>query len=296
MIDLLKQVPEQEEDEGVQLKLQQSVKTTDNALNAFLFATNNLDTNKKNQQNNFSFQNLVDPEIELNQAFNEIEASVSRFAASGKSGQPQGYRNKGSTSLADFGEDDGYSEEDEVRAAAKEVGETTKQLMAAAIEVQHEIKRTEGKDVFKKDPNWALALIDTTKAVSQTTCQLVDLALDSNASPEELIAAARCVIASTSTLVDVSKAKGDPNSRPHQKLEDISRSLAKAANRLVGAAKNQGNAAGSDDFDSIRDAPINAQIKSEFEAQTKIAKLEAELESAREYLDKVRKVLRGVNN
>jgi len=295
MIDLLKQVPEQEDDEGVQLKINQSIKSTDNALNAFLFATNNIELPNSNQfAGNFSIKDLVDPEIELHNAFDEIEASVSKLGSSGN--VKSGYRNKGSTSVADYDYDSNDGSFDEIQQAAWDVGDTTKQLMSAAIEVQKEIKRTEGADVFKKDPNWALALIDSTKAVSETTCQLVELALDSNTSPEELIASARCVVAASSSLVDISKAKGNPNSGAHRNLEEISRSLARVANHLVDVCKNKNAEGAADDFDAIRASSLSAQMKSEYEAQTRIAKLEAELEAARDYLEKVRKVLRGVAN
>ena len=60
MIDLLKQIPNQEDDENLQFRLSMATRSTDNALNAFMNATNNLDTepqynNKKNQSSYADF-------------------------------------------------------------------------------------------------------------------------------------------------------------------------------------------------------------------------------------------------
>merc|ERR1712137_912104 len=99
MIDLLKQIPQQEDDENLQFRLSMATRSADNALNAFMSASSNVDTEAAHRNspqsiaaNQFGIVDfdpipspattharIVDAEQELLAALNSIEASVSRF-------------------------------------------------------------------------------------------------------------------------------------------------------------------------------------------------------------------------
>merc|ERR1712137_1005401 len=99
MIDLLKQIPQQEDDENLQFRLSMATRSADNALNAFMSASSNVDTEAQRRTategvvaNHYgvaefedpygapsSHAKILDAEQELLAALNSIEASVTRF-------------------------------------------------------------------------------------------------------------------------------------------------------------------------------------------------------------------------
>jgi len=163
------------------------------------------------------------------------------FGPGGKAGGPNNGRgNAGSNYAINVPQNSGASET--VIIAAQKMGEATKRLMQAAAEAHKEIKAHDG-DTYRKDPNWTCGLVSAAQSVAETTSQLVDVACNPNATPEELVAAARCVNGATARLVAFTRAKCDINSEAYQLLEEASRSIAKMSNQLVTAAKikNQNN-------------------------------------------------------
>lgn len=319
MIDLLKQIPNQEDDENLQFRLGMATRSADNALNAFMNAASNCDMEDSAGGNQRGIQGghaangapayyggdayggaydssvpEVDAEMELLAALNAIEESVSRLSTP-MHGQSAASRD------ASYGfhgvnvpEDSGIGAP--VIKAAKKMGEATAALMQAAAIAQKDIKTYDG-DTYRKDPNWTSGLVSSAQAVAETTTQLVDVACDPNSTPEDVVAAARCVNGATARLVAFTRAKGDPNSEGHQKLEEASRAIARAANQLVTAAKNQKAVEDEVNVEAeigkLKTAPRTRQIRMEFEAQAKIAKLEAELDAARQYLFKLRRAVYG---
>merc|ERR1711862_369318 len=126
---------------------------------------------------------------------------------------------------------------------------------------------------------------------------LVDVACDPNSTPEDIVAAVRCVNGATARLVAFTRVKGDPNSEAQKNLEQASRTIARAANNLVEIAKRQkqheSDANTDNELASIKNATKTRQIKLEFEAQARIAKLEVDLDAARQYLFKLRRAVYG---
>merc|ERR1711862_495031 len=126
---------------------------------------------------------------------------------------------------------------------------------------------------------------------------LVDVACDPNSTPEDIVAAVRCVNGATARLVAFTRVKGDPNSEAQKNLEQASRTIARAANNLVEIAKRQkqheSDAKTDNELASIKNATKTRQIKLEFEAQARIAKLEVDLDAARQYLFKLRRAVYG---
>merc|ERR1712137_532981 len=98
MIDLLKQIPNQEDDENLQFRLSMATRSADNALNAFMGSTNGVDISGGPQSASghrsgiasFAGQsvyggspvqaNVSDPESELLQALSSIEQAVTRLS------------------------------------------------------------------------------------------------------------------------------------------------------------------------------------------------------------------------
>lgn len=315
MIDLLKQIPNQEDDENLQFRLSMATRSTDNALNAFMNATNNLDTEpvaakKQNTSYDFDYSAysnrapVADAEKELLAALDAIEQSVSRLStvkaqqmnANGGKSPRNGPGSQNLKAMGNINVPQNTGASEPVIIAAQKMGEATKRLMLAAADAQKEIKQHDG-DTYRKDPNWTSGLVSAAQSIAETTSQLVDVACNPNATPEELVAAARCVNGATARLVAFTRAKCDPNSESYKLLEEASRSIAKMSNQLVAAAKAQKSeelAASNDaEINSLKNAPRTKQIKSEFEAQSKIAKLETDLDAARQYLFNLRRAVYG---
>lgn len=330
MIDLLKQIPNQEDDENLQFRLSMATRSADNALNAFMNASTSVDYSASNNNgrqstnsggyghnSNSSYsggnnQSLsysagstsnLDPEKELMAALNSIEQSVQRFTLApgqmapiqpGKAGRGQNVGGPRGTVMPNAPQD-GQASAGIVKAS-KKMCEATQALMQSAAAAQKHIKQHEGS-AYRQDPNWTGGVVSAAKNVAETVAQLVDVSCDPNATPEDIVAAARCVNGATAQLVAFTRIKGDPNSPEQQNLEAASRAIARAANNLVEVAKRQKQIATDskidDELANIKNVPRTRQIKLEFEAQAKIAKLEVDLDEARQYLFKLRRAVYG---
>ena len=329
MIDLLKQIPNQEDDENLQFRLSMATRSADNALNAFMNASTSVDYSSSNNGrqstnsggggygsssshsggNNHSLSysagstSNLDPEKELLAALNSIEQSVQRFTLApgqmtpiqpGKAGRGQNVGG-GRGTVMPTAPQDGQASAGIVKAS-KKMCEATQALMQSAAAAQKHIKQHEGS-AYRQDPNWTGGVVSAAKNVAETVAQLVDVSCDPNATPEDVVAAVRCVNGATAQLVAFTRIKGDPNSPEQQNLEAASRAIARAANNLVEVAKRQKQIATDskidDELANIKNVPRTRQIKLEFEAQAKIAKLEVDLDEARQYLFKLRRAVYG---
>jgi len=335
MIDLLKQIPNQEDDENLQFRLSMATRSADNALNAFMSASHGLDTMEAAKRpvaatpvmnygiaefedpsyGRSSSAQVIDAEKELLLALNSIEASVSRFTLAPGMAQPvsaggarggrggarggAGAGGPGGRGVSQFNAPTVPSDSDASAGmvkAAKKMCEATASLMTAAVAAQKHIKSHDGA-TYRNDPNWTSGVVASAKAVAETTGLLVDVACNPNSTPEDIVAAVRCVNGATARLVAFTRVKGDPNSPEQQSLEQASRAIARAANNLVEIAKRQKQSESDEktdkDLEGIKNAPKTRQIKLEFEAQARIAKLEVDLDAARQYLFKLRRAVYG---
>merc|ERR1712137_996205 len=310
MIDLLKQIPNQEDDENLQFRLSMATRSADNALNAFMGSTNGVDISGGPQSASghrsgiasFAGQsvyggspvqaNVSDPESELLQALSSIEQAVTRLSMM-PTNTPQrtqpGFQNPTVPTE--------YDASNAVIRAARKLCEASAGLMGSAHKAQQHVRQHDGDTYYRKDPNWTSGLVSSAQQVAETTGQLVDVCCDPSSSPEDIVAAVRCLNGATARLVAFSRAKGDPNSPELQNLEQASRTIARAANNLVDIAKRQ-KAAETDyqtdaEISKLKNAPRTRQIKMEFEAQARIAKLEVDLDAARQYLFKLRRAVYG---
>merc|ERR1712000_718509 len=308
MIDLLKQIPQQEDDENLQFRLSMATRSADNALNVDTEAAhrNSPQSIASNQFGIVDFDpipspatthaRIVDAEQELLAALNSIEASVSRFTLAPGIASPitVGQTTPRGTNLPSVPADANASAG--MVKAAKKMCEATATLMSAAAAAQKDIKKFDG-ETYRKDPNWTTGVVASAKAVAETTGLLVDVACDPNSTPEDIVAAVRCVNGATARLVAFTRVKGDPNSEAQKNLEQASRTIARAANNLVEIAKRQkqheSDANTDNELASIKNATKTRQIKLEFEAQARIAKLEVDLDAARQYLFKLRRAVYG---
>jgi hypothetical protein len=345
IIDLLRQIPHQEDDENLKFRLSVATRSADNALNAFMGVTQTIDTDNLKQGAdataaayatapsyddepfdygayadayvpagaNAATANELDAEMELLAALEAIESSVaklnldsqtarSRHSAMPAAAAPQrnaqndyGAAVYKTPALENIEARGNISAP--VMAAALKMGEVTAQLVAAAAAAQKEIKESaEYSDVYRKDPNWARGLGAAAAAVADTTNQLTEIALDPNSTPEDMVAAVRCVNGATARLVAYCRAKGDNNSEAQKAVDRAAKAIAGATNQLVTAAKSQAIAnqeSTAEQLKSICTAPRTRQIKHEFEAQARVAKLENDLDAARQYLFKLRRAVYG---
>jgi len=264
-------------------------------LSAFVGATKYIDQPPPNFRggNDRHGAQTVDTEAELLDALNAIEGSVAKF---GNSSALQQYGDYEAYDYQAFDADLLASNPNApVIIAAKKLADATATLMGATAQTHKAIKQKD-PNVYRKDPNWATGVATAARAVAENTSQLVEISCDPTTSTEEIVAAARCVNSSAETLVNYTRAKTDSNSPEQQQLESASRGIAKATNFLVEMAKqvhHRNAATAVSDLSTIRTASRSKQLDAEFEAQTEIARLEAELEAARDYLFKFKRSVYG---
>ena len=320
MIDMLREVPGQTDDENVQLRLAESTRSANTALNAFMGATKNLDTT--NQRS--STANARDLEAEIARAGQQTQADLAASVATIDGASSSLHDHPAFAALAAGGGAAGgarraggageLSPEDAATllAASRALGDNSGNLLRAVAAAHQElIDSGQFAEIHAKDPNWTKALGASAHGVAETTQQLLDVVGDPNSSADEIIAAARCFNVACNRLVGVSHAHGDPNSEAYRQVDQAHKASAQSANQIMNLAKKQQHAkdALSDnaaaaaanksqqaDLDAIRAQTRNEQLRAEFEAQREIARLEAELETARHYLGKVRDVINDPNN
>jgi len=188
--------------------------------------------------------------------------------------------------------------------AAQAIASAAGTLLSAAAQAQKErvagMKNPETKHLYHKDPVWADGLISAARAVVGTTNHLVGVAnaaaKGTGGSEEEVVAAAKAVAASTAHLVSASRARGGtPGLGAGKGLEDAAKSIAMSTTELVKAVKIAGDRAAEAKLRQSSYGLTRTQA-AEIEAQTRILKLERELELARNDLGDMRKAKYTGNN
>lgn len=289
MIDLLKEVPQQEDDENIQFRLSMATRSADSALNAFMTATSFAEQGYNRNNTKIDHSQGDAAEAQLFDAFRSNEGTLSKFSNSPAYAKLQAAGNDALKS---------GNANTPLLLAAKQLCDATGTLMSATAASHKDIKQKD-PNVYRNDPNWSTGVAKAACAVAETIGQFVEIASDPNASPAEIVAAARCVNSNAESLVSYTRQKGDPNSKSSKDLESAARGIAKATNFLVEMAKqitdvaNGANSANSPDLATLKNAARSTQLKKEFEAQSEIAKLEAELDAARDYLFKLKRAVYG---
>lgn len=223
-------------------------------------------------------------EAELQAAINAIEAAKSKLL------DPSSYeRIAGAFDLEEVAS--------QIVNATMAVAQATQNLVRNATDVQNEIvatgRATSKKlgQVYKKDPAWEEGLISAARAVAGTTEDLVNYAngcVKGECGEEMLVACVRGVGGATARLVSAAKAKADPFSDAHKSLGQSAKSVAEATQGLANATK----AAAEKKTETKKKQAIRvdkhksyAGLRAkELEEQAQIAKLELELERARQSL------------
>uniref|UniRef100_A0A7S4HSF4 PH domain-containing protein n=1 Tax=Vannella robusta TaxID=1487602 RepID=A0A7S4HSF4_9EUKA len=307
MIDLLKQIPRQEDDENLQFRLSMATRSADNALNAFNCATADVDTSLSIHTPAGSQgygvaefpDDYVDGETELLASLDAIQATVAKFSVVDiSSTNPELTRAVEGMEYSIPGLSGGTGAVT-VLDAAKAMCGTAVTFMSNAANAQKEIKRIDPQ-VYLKDPAWASGVVEAAQSVADTTNQMYEVSVSPDSDVQDIVAASRCVNEATARLVAFTRVKGDSSSAEQQTLEESARDMAKAANFVVEVAKRAQDASDVEKFAlqdknmaQLRKGTTKEQIKKEFEAQAEIAKLEAELEAARQYLFKLRRAIHG---
>eukprot|EP01097_Dermamoeba_algensis_P005492 TRINITY_DN3499_c0_g1_i1.p1 TRINITY_DN3499_c0_g1~~TRINITY_DN3499_c0_g1_i1.p1 ORF type:complete len:1075 (-),score=374.91 TRINITY_DN3499_c0_g1_i1:262-3147(-) len=189
--------------------------------------------------------------------------------------------------------------------AARAITASTSGLVRAATEAQKlrlaASRDNKTKNMYHKDPTWTNGLISAAKAVAAATQHLTQVANrvaqgagDEEANDHLLMAAAKEVAKATAQLVSASRAKLDSSSSAVQsKLSDASKSVAMSTNALMAAARTA-----MDRQEEVKKQQAAAKGVTDekirgIEQQSKILKLEKELEDARREMLESRKKVYG---
>mmetsp|Transcript_20496 Transcript_20496/g.78571 ORF Transcript_20496/g.78571 Transcript_20496/m.78571 type:complete len:818 (-) Transcript_20496:50-2503(-) len=179
--------------------------------------------------------------------------------------------------------------------AAVAITEASKNLVNQASHVQQENVASgrvgAGGKLYKKDIVWSQGLISASQNVASSVSELVknaNGAADGSLGEEELVAASKGVASATTQLVVASRVRSDPNSDAQKALEEASKTIGRTTRLLVAAAKATQEEEEELAEDLSKLSMTEKKIK-EMEEQTRILKLEKELERARQRLALTRK-------
>lgn len=186
---------------------------------------------------------------------------------------------------------------DAIFDAAVAITEASKNLVNQASEVQRENVASGragagGQRLYKKDIVWSQGLISASQTVAASVSELVknaNGAAEGTLGEEELVAASKGVAGATTQLVVASRVRSDPNSAAQKALEAASRTIGKTTRILVAAAKATQEEEEEDLAVDIAKMSMTERKIKEMEEQTRILKLEKELERARQRLARTRK-------
>eukprot|EP01096_Ripella_sp_DP13-Kostka_P006389 TRINITY_DN2290_c0_g1_i1.p1 TRINITY_DN2290_c0_g1~~TRINITY_DN2290_c0_g1_i1.p1 ORF type:complete len:857 (-),score=487.74 TRINITY_DN2290_c0_g1_i1:53-2593(-) len=190
--------------------------------------------------------------------------------------------------------------DDAVLEAAVAITSATQLLMTTAAHLQEETSSVRQRDpsakLYRKDVTWAQGLISAARNVAESVSELVrnaNGAVQGTISEEALIVCSKNVAAATTQLVVASRVRSDPNNPKLNNLEKASQAVAKATRMLVEAARAGSQAASDAEIEEQLSAEMSqlsmTQYKiKEMEQQTRILKLEREIETERKRLAKMR--------
>jgi len=184
---------------------------------------------------------------------------------------------------------------DEIILAARALALAIGSFVRDAAQIQREIKGELGPGVYCADPNWTAGLLSSTQAVADATVQMVETVTEPEIDSDSVIGATRMITSSTTRLAAFSRAKGNPESEGKEKMGNSLLAIQDAVARLVNAAKQKekkrsGEWLTEEELARLKDAPMKEQLRTEFEAQCRIARLEAQLDEQRRYMSKLQKV------
>jgi len=194
--------------------------------------------------------------------------------------------------------------EDDIHAAildaARALGIATSSLVKVASLAQRDRvakqKDPKTRHFFRPDPAWCKDLIGASQLVGTSTQDLVGAAngfvqKEDGKDDSVLISAARGVASSTSRLMATSRAKSDPFSETHQKLEGASKEVANATQLLVEAARKAAEWVNRPQEVSITldedNVSLAAKRKAQLIAQAKMLRLQKEYEAAKSQYSKL---------
>lgn len=180
--------------------------------------------------------------------------------------------------------------------ASSSVAIAIAELLKAAALAQSErarLARDNRPDTpYHKDPAWTEGLISASRKVVSLIEQLVT-AVGGELEEEVIISLARAITAATAQLMSAERAKGDADSEAHKKLTAAAKVVARTTTELVQKMKD---AAEHKPEPLVQPSPkpnkpdesVTEARARELEAAIKIAKLEKELELARQEQLKLR--------
>eukprot|EP01094_Clydonella_sp_ATCC50884_P007676 TRINITY_DN168_c0_g2_i1.p1 TRINITY_DN168_c0_g2~~TRINITY_DN168_c0_g2_i1.p1 ORF type:complete len:722 (-),score=340.40 TRINITY_DN168_c0_g2_i1:365-2530(-) len=311
VIDLLKQVPEGDTDDLLQVKLGASTRSADNALAAFMSVTGAFDMDPLPVWEPLNFDDPAfessadvaetDAESELLDALRAIEESIAKLSLEVNEKQNEVQRANERSALGSAGvtiPDDG-SISPQVMSAAKDMGQATASLVSAAAKAQKKLKEEEGGASYRpEDQNYTRGIVASAQSVAEATNFLMEIAMRADSSPEDVIAAARCANAANARLVAYARVKADEQSAAE--IDAAAKEISKTTKRLVAAAKKQKAVTQERSVDeqiaAMKQLPATRQMTHKIEAQSKVAKLEVALDNARRDLFAMRRKVYARDN
>eukprot|EP01125_Pyxidicula_operculata_P011745 TRINITY_DN3847_c0_g1_i1.p1 TRINITY_DN3847_c0_g1~~TRINITY_DN3847_c0_g1_i1.p1 ORF type:complete len:996 (+),score=296.10 TRINITY_DN3847_c0_g1_i1:7-2994(+) len=164
-----------------------------------------------------------------------------------------------------------------VKAVSASQQEYVKREMTGAIKYEH------------RDPMWTEAIIAASRELSQSIRQLVSVAFNAQGKIDDqaLVAASRSIASATSKLVSASRAKTQGGTNSHIALDNAAAAIMRATRSLVDAAKSFSNV---EEFEILKKSDtFKTQVGEEIERQSRILRLEKELEWAKKQLAQIKR-------
>lgn len=277
LMEMLKHLPYQGDDEAARQRVGIATQTADRSLAAFVDACVNL---------------RMDPAIAEVQEVSLPAASHATL--SGDADSLSALENAHSSLagvLAKLRAAAQQSSPDEAIAASSSSAERITEQAAGMVKASMALNKSSlagDENFLKADHSWAVGMTSSAQGVADAA-ELLASVTAKESKPEEMVAAGRCMRAAVARLVTVSAIKFDAGSQEMQEMNTSMQAIVRLVTGLVHRAK-----AGADDAveEEVAESRLG-QIRLEFEAQANIARLENELDQARAHLHRLRRAAYG---
>lgn len=272
LMEMLKHLPYQRDDEAAQQRVGIASQSADRALAAFVDACVNL---------------RMDPAIAETQ---DISMPVpSHGVISGDTDSLTALESAHNSlasvlaKLRDAARTTPAQHSDDTSPTAQSITEQATTMVKASMSLNKKSLASD-KNFLTADHSWAVGMTSSAQGVADAA-ELLASVTAKESKPEEMVAAGRCMRAAVARLVTVSAIKFDATSAEMQEMDSSMQAIVRLVNGLVHRAK-----AGTTEVVKAAEAEGRLdQIRLEFEAQANIARLENELDQARAHLHRLRR-------
>lgn len=296
MLDILKQVPYQQNDTSVHSRVSAACSSSDTALNSFLRAVSDFDIDFDSSASSSPSSPIsMAPSLPLNpvNTVNVDEDELSRKAIE----DALKYLDINLSNLSQISPKLVSADSKQISTCStldKSTLDDSKEIVAATRAL---LQSAAQSGVGGED------LRSGAQGVADATGQLVDSISDPNCKPNQVIAAVRCVRAASSRLATTINSRSQlPTASAELKKGNVeaemhNKTIGRIVNKMLDSAHKNLSLSSIDQEDQLIEKIMRSnramQLKHEYDALARISQFEADLDSARRFLFRLRRSVYG---